>query len=491
MLTLSMIVKNEEKFLAGCLDSVKDVVDEIVIVDTGSTDNTLKIAESFNAKIFNFNWMDDFSAARNFALDKSSGDWVLYLDADERLMPDSISELKKIKRNAADYAYYCTIYNEDEVNKRPSLMNYPRLFPNRKRVRFEGKVHEQIEPALLKNDLRIKRSGIQILHLGYSHNKDKIRQKAERNLNILLTEYNSNPSAYTAYQIAQSYGMLNQKQDAEKYFHIAIKDPALRSEYKSIALRYLASNEAERNNFIAAYEKIKRSISIDPKQPLALLIASIICIKLGLNDEASGYVFRAFTLNLEYLDKKSFTFQSIFLDEETLFNESIILALEIHNEDLISKILNECRHRNNELYNHYYNAIHGNICEESVTGITENVNSEIVIKLIQRNPSKEEQISNLKKLREKFPGDSVLLNTLGGLYHEQNKLSEAVEVYESLFETKPVDASVIFYLTSLYLQTGVAEKIPPLLQESESYYGNIPEVKAKLAVLKEKLGLIN
>ncbi len=86
-LSLCMIVKNEEKHLARCLSSVKDVADEIVIVDTGSTDKTIEIAESFSAKIFHFDWVNDFSAARNFALSKCTGDWILYLDADEELNP--------------------------------------------------------------------------------------------------------------------------------------------------------------------------------------------------------------------------------------------------------------------------------------------------------------------------------------------------------------------------------------------------------------------
>jgi len=84
-LTLSMIVKNEEANLRDCLESVKDVVDEIVLVDTGSTDKTIRIAEEFGAKIYRFNWINDFSAARNFALKQSTGDWILYLDADEGL----------------------------------------------------------------------------------------------------------------------------------------------------------------------------------------------------------------------------------------------------------------------------------------------------------------------------------------------------------------------------------------------------------------------
>ena len=101
-LTLSMIVKNEEKYLEGCLESVKNVADEIVIVDTGSEDSTLDIAERYGAKIYHFEWIDDFSAARNFALSKSTGDWILYLDADERLSKDSVEEVKSICHYISD-----------------------------------------------------------------------------------------------------------------------------------------------------------------------------------------------------------------------------------------------------------------------------------------------------------------------------------------------------------------------------------------------------
>src|ERR1700677_2356118 len=82
-LSLAMIVKNEARCLARCLRSVKQVVDEIVIVDTGSKDDTVKIATEFGGKISQFDWINDFSAARNFALDQTGGDWILVLDADE------------------------------------------------------------------------------------------------------------------------------------------------------------------------------------------------------------------------------------------------------------------------------------------------------------------------------------------------------------------------------------------------------------------------
>src|SRR5476651_717597 len=92
-ISLCMIVRNEERFLSDALTSVQGVVDEICIVDTGSTDDTVAIAESFGAKIKFFAWQDDFASARNEALAMASGAWILVLDADERLAPQSRVEM--------------------------------------------------------------------------------------------------------------------------------------------------------------------------------------------------------------------------------------------------------------------------------------------------------------------------------------------------------------------------------------------------------------
>jgi len=95
VLSVGMIVKNEEKYLEKCLDALKPLLDavksELVIVDTGSSDNTVEIAKRYTGKVFHFDWIDDFSAARNFGLEKCVGEWFMYLDADEIL--DDLSEM--------------------------------------------------------------------------------------------------------------------------------------------------------------------------------------------------------------------------------------------------------------------------------------------------------------------------------------------------------------------------------------------------------------
>ena len=99
MLSICMIVRDEETTLPRCLKSVQDVADEVIVVDTGSKDNTVSIARDFGAKVYHFEWRDDFAAARNESLKYASGDWIFQIDADEELLPGSISHLRKAMLN--------------------------------------------------------------------------------------------------------------------------------------------------------------------------------------------------------------------------------------------------------------------------------------------------------------------------------------------------------------------------------------------------------
>jgi len=105
-LSLCMIVKNEEEYLQECLASVEDVVDEIILVDTGSTDRTVEIAGQFDAEVHHIPWNDDFAAARNESIKHASGDWILQLDADERLDPESKKELR-LSRPFTCWVFLC------------------------------------------------------------------------------------------------------------------------------------------------------------------------------------------------------------------------------------------------------------------------------------------------------------------------------------------------------------------------------------------------
>src|SRR5208282_6889122 len=149
-LSLCMIVRNEEPLLPGCLESVRGVVDEIVAVDTGSSDATPEIVRTHGGLLLRHTWRDDFSAARNVSLDGATGDWILCMDADERLRPEEHGRLRRlIERSASEDAFLVPIRSETPTGVQ--LTRGHRLFRNRKGIRFSGRIHEQISPSFAQS----------------------------------------------------------------------------------------------------------------------------------------------------------------------------------------------------------------------------------------------------------------------------------------------------------------------------------------------------
>jgi glycosyltransferase involved in cell wall biosynthesis len=203
-LSLAMIVKNEARCLARCLRSVKDIVDEIVIIDTGSTDNTVKIGKEFGGKISHFDWINDFSAARNFALDQTGGDWILVLDADEfasEAIGKEILEFIQKQQAIGRLKIVSDFRRNDQALRSQSYVS--RLFP--RGARFQGRIHEQIFSALPRINLHGE-----LWHDGYLET-----QKSDRNTKLLLAELEREPDdTYLLYQLAIEYSSLEQAENA-------------------------------------------------------------------------------------------------------------------------------------------------------------------------------------------------------------------------------------------------------------------------------------
>ena len=164
-ISLCMVVKNEEIDLAACLDSVGDFVSEIILVDTGSTDQTVEIARSFGAKIKHFEWGDDFSAARNESIKNAVGDWIFILDPDERIKPLDLIRLKHaVASNRAD-VYLCFSINPGMLEE--DYQQVIRLFRNGAGLKFESALHHTVIPSAVEAGLRIAYTNIATQHYGY------------------------------------------------------------------------------------------------------------------------------------------------------------------------------------------------------------------------------------------------------------------------------------------------------------------------------------
>ena len=191
-----MIVKNEAENLPNCLESVRDIMDQIVIVDTGSEDDTVEIAKSFGAEVYHFDWCEDFSAARNFSLDHAKEDYIIWLDGDDILSPDQAKRLLELKLHMPkekNSAYYLKIYNE-MGGTADFVASQLRVFPNLPNLRFRRRVHEQIIFAINEAGIDTITADITINHLGYGMGAQE--NKYKRNRPMLMKELEDNPSDY-------------------------------------------------------------------------------------------------------------------------------------------------------------------------------------------------------------------------------------------------------------------------------------------------------
>ncbi|KLU62985.1 SPBc2 prophage-derived glycosyltransferase SunS [Peptococcaceae bacterium CEB3] len=193
-LSLCLITRDEEQSLPACLESIRDLAAEIIVVDTGSRDETIQIAAAAGARIFHFPWSGDFSAARNYALSQAHGDWVLVLDADERLQVVEHTTLRGLLDNEGADGYYLEIQN----SLAPGLVSHDkavRLFRNKPCYRFRGAIHEQIAPSILEygGPERLACAPLVLLHEGYTPEKMKLKRKSERNIEILERELRLQP----------------------------------------------------------------------------------------------------------------------------------------------------------------------------------------------------------------------------------------------------------------------------------------------------------
>jgi hypothetical protein len=185
--SLCMIVKDEEAMLPRALAAIAEYVDELIVVDTGSTDRTVEIAESFGATVLHHEWDGDFAAARNVGLDAATSDWLMYLDADEVLVDGDGPRLRELLGHTWREGIFLTETNHvgDLEDGAAVQHNALRLFRNRAEYRFEGRVHEQFAHKLPALPERIAYTQVRIEHFGYLGAVRDAKEKSHRNLELL------------------------------------------------------------------------------------------------------------------------------------------------------------------------------------------------------------------------------------------------------------------------------------------------------------------
>ncbi len=191
--TLTMIVRDEEASLPACLGPVRGLFDDVVVVDTGSADRTREIAAELGARVFDLPWPDSFAAARNAALDRAAGGWAVRLDADERLDPPEVVNLRAALAALPATPAGLTVRIRHGADARAPAMDEVRVFPVRPDVRWDYRVHEQIAPAVLAAGGVLRPSGVTVRHEGYT-DPATTRRKLERNRRLLELDRADRPA---------------------------------------------------------------------------------------------------------------------------------------------------------------------------------------------------------------------------------------------------------------------------------------------------------
>jgi len=189
LISLCMIVKNEEANIGQCLSSAKGLVDEIIVVDTGSSDRTVQIAQSHGARIEHFQWIQDFAAARNHSISFATGRWILWLDADDRLPTATVQGLRsRLEQESPDKAIALAVKNTTDQGRTGTRFDQIRIFPNHRNVQFAGRIHEQLIASLDSLNIPQIALPLEVYHTGYT-DPEIIASKQRRNLEIFRAEF--------------------------------------------------------------------------------------------------------------------------------------------------------------------------------------------------------------------------------------------------------------------------------------------------------------
>ncbi|MGJ3204182.1 tetratricopeptide repeat-containing glycosyltransferase family 2 protein [Geobacillus thermoleovorans] len=312
-----LITKNEEKNIERCINSFKDIVQEIIVVDTGSEDETVALAKRLGANVYHFEWNNSFADARNFAIEKARGDWIIFLDADEYFYGDCAKLLPQILEQLKDYEGLLIKFKDFDEDSKKQIQEGTllRVFKNAPYIRYKGNIHETVFNKRQKMKLaNIRDSGVEIHHTGYSLNKIKL--KAQRNLELLLKEIENNSSnKMIYYYLSDCYQILGDYEKAIEYAKLFIKTGTVALGYRTKPYHNIIKSMQKLGASSEQLEEtIKDFIKKFPNHPDFYRYLGILYLEQKKYSSALQYLLKTIELNEKYNDIEMNTVPSM-LDE--------------------------------------------------------------------------------------------------------------------------------------------------------------------------------
>lgn len=284
--SLCVIARDEEAEIGRCLDSARDVVDEIVVVDTGSKDRTRELARERGARVIDFAWIDDFSAARNVSIEAATGDWILVLDCDDELVESARPEVRRTIEGTTAAGFRVRIQNLTPPGEPVAYheARVTRLFRRLDAHRYEHRIHEQIAPAIERAGGRIEPCEIVYRHHGYARREAQGASRALRNLRLLERERAERPDdPHVAFELGCTFRALGRDDDAtrELTHALQIERGRMRREARATLLLRLAQLALGRRDDREAARLAQESLALVPGEALGLQVHGLASIGTG------------------------------------------------------------------------------------------------------------------------------------------------------------------------------------------------------------------
>ena len=471
-LSLCLIAKNEARFLRNCLQSVQGIADEIVIVDTGSTDGTQDIAREFGALLIERVWNEDFSEARNISLRHATGDWALWLDADEEITPESRDEFRKAidAAPAKVGAYLVQIHNwMSSLNREDGgeriIHHAARLFRLNPQVHFVGRIHEQNLSSLLQLGYEAVPAPQLVLdHYGYVPEIKQEKRKSERTIRLLTREVAECPvpemRGFQCFNLGMAYSVDGDNENAAKYFAMAIEKPDPGQPHTDLLFPLYAMVQKDRGLPEEGLRICRSADALGVLQP-GLEFARGQCLRqTGRLEEAEA----AFRAALQLGGDATRTQKNIGDVGLGRYKARFALALTLSELDRLQEALAECD---------------VTLAECEAMSPAHALRADLLIKL-QRLP---EAQTSLRRALQFQPENAAALNALGAVLLADNQPEDALPYLEQTAANFPEESETQIRLAHAY---ETLSRWP----EAETVYQNLRRLAPDSAEICVNLGRV-
>jgi len=290
-LSVCMIVRDNEDILEPCLASIRPWVDEIVVVDTGSKDNTIEIARRHGAQIFHFPWCDDFAAARNESLRHARGKWLFWMDSDDTISEECGRKLQALaaqEHSESLFGFVCQVHCPgQDIDADVTVVDHVKMFRNHPEIRFEGRIHEQILGSIRDLNGEIAWTDVYVSHSGSDQSPAGRRRKQERDMRLLELDAQERPNhPFVLFNLGMTYADMEQFDDAIVALEKCIEVAKPEESHVRKAYALLANSFSRLSRFEDALECCRKGLGLFPDDPELLFRQGINQHHFGRNEEA-------------------------------------------------------------------------------------------------------------------------------------------------------------------------------------------------------------